>query len=270
MKKEDRQKRIVIELSNNPSILIKDLAENFSVSRETIRRDFDELCKSGRLHRRYGGATFSPIGLGMNIKARSEQFLEERRRIAAAALTMIKPNEVIMLGSGATTAIFAEELASHDQAQIVITNSIQPAVTLSSNPSLRVILAPGEVDSTEGFTSGHETTGFIEKFKADVVFLSADGLNSAGVMEYDSRTVWIARTMLDHARRKILLIDHSKFYQQSLERICTLDELDMVITDQAPDEALAESLAQAGIVVSVADSSYSATSKVSEAANLSH
>ncbi len=61
-KKEGRRERLIEEISRNPGILIRDLAIKFDVSRETIRRDFDALCDSGRLQRRYGGAAFFSKG----------------------------------------------------------------------------------------------------------------------------------------------------------------------------------------------------------------
>ena len=39
-RKTERHKRLIAEISTNPAILIRDLAETLGVSRETIRRDF--------------------------------------------------------------------------------------------------------------------------------------------------------------------------------------------------------------------------------------
>ena len=109
--KTERQKLLVARISEDPAILIRDLAAHLNVSRETVRRDFDELSREGRLHRRYGGATFSPIGLETSLEQRQTQHIDERARIARRACSIISDNEVVMLGSGATTLALAVQAA---------------------------------------------------------------------------------------------------------------------------------------------------------------
>ncbi len=210
--KAERQKLLVAKISEDPAILIRDLAKFLAVSRETVRRDFDELCREGRLHRRYGGATFSPIGLETSLEKRRGQHVDERTRIAQQTCSIITDNEVIMLGSGATTLDFATALAVGDTRATVITNSLHAAMVLGPSKSVRTMVTPGEFDFSEGFLWGHETTEFLRKFHVDLVVLSVDGLSKEGVMEIDSRTAWVLRTMIEQARRRVLLVDHSKHH----------------------------------------------------------
>lgn len=247
--KVERQKRLIAMISMDPGLLIRDLAKEMQVSRETVRRDLDELSKEGRLHRRYGGATFAPIGLEMNFSNRSEFLVCERRSIAQLAVRQIQDNEVIMLGSGATCLHFAHEVVAQQRKVTVITNSISAATVLGKGENTRTLVAPGEYDDAEGFLWGHETTDFVSKFHADVLVFSVDGLSSAGAMEIDSRTGWILRRMMSVARRKMLLVDHSKHHQKSLELVCPLTSIDMLVTDLPPDEALAHHLDNAGVIV---------------------
>ncbi len=250
--KSERQKRLVAKISNDPGILIRDLAKFLGVSRETVRRDFDELCREGRLHRRYGGATFSPIGLETSLENRQEQHIDERVRIAEHACSIVSDNEVVMLGSGATTLELAKALAASDAHITVITNSIHAAMVLGPNKSIRTLLAPGEYDSQEGFLWGHETTEFLQKFHVDLVAFSVDGLSNMGAMEIDSRTTWVLRTMVAQARRRMLMVDHSKHHQKSLERVCDLADLDVIVTDQQPDSELTSALQNEGVIIELA------------------
>ena len=250
--KLERQKLLVAKISGNPGILIRDLAKHLGVSRETVRRDFDELCREGRLHRRYGGATFSPIGLETSLEKRQEQHIGERMQIAELASTLISANEVVMLGSGATTLELARILAAGDTSLTIITNSIKAAMVLGPNKLIRTLLAPGEYDSQEGFLWGHETTEFLEKLHVDLVVFSVDGLSSMGVMEIDSRTTWILRTMVAQARRRMLLVDHSKHHQKSLGLVCSLADMDVVVTDKMPDNELLSALQTDGVIIEIA------------------
>jgi len=251
--KAERQKRLISLISSDPALLIRDLADDLDVSRETIRRDLDELSVAGRLHRRYGGATFAPIGQEVNFSNRSVVMVEERKAIARLAASQISDNEVVMLGSGVTSQFFASALVALGTKATVITNSVTAAVTLGKSEHIRTLVAPGEYDDQEGFLWGHETTDFIKKFHADVVVFSVDGLSTAGVMEIDSRTGWILRRMMEVGRRKVLLIDHSKHDQRSLELICSLEDIDVLVTDKPPTGELSADLQKAGVIVNCAD-----------------
>jgi DeoR/GlpR family transcriptional regulator of sugar metabolism len=94
----------------------------------------------------------------------------------------------------------------------------------------------------ERFAWGHETTDFISKFKSDMAVFCANGLAASGVSEADSRTVWAVRTMIERSTQKMLLIDHFRFNETGLEKICSLSELDIVVSDQEPDESLLNEL----------------------------
>ena len=118
---------------------------------------------------------------------------------------------------------------------------------LMTNDNLRVVMAPGEVDRLEGFVWGHDTTEYISRFNADLTVFFADGLASGGVSEADSRTVWTIKTMLAHSEKNMLLIDHYRFGRQGLQKICSLSELDAVVSDRRPDPELHGKLQEADV-----------------------
>ena len=246
-KAEKRRKRLVEEISRDPGILIRDLAIKLDVSRETIRRDFDILCNSGDLQRRYGGAAFLPKGNLLSFEARQAKHLKERRAIVRRACALIEDDTTLMLSPGTTALLFAEELRTADKRLTVITNGVREALTLSQNDNIRVILTPGEVDRLEGFAWGHETTHFLSKFNADLVVFFADGLTVNGVSEADSRTVWALRTMIERSQRKMLLIDHFRFNETGFAQICSLADLDVVVSDRKPNVPLSAALENNGV-----------------------
>ncbi len=241
---DERRRRLIAEISGDPGIMIRDLADKLNVSRETIRRDFDALCDSGQLQRRYGGAVFLPMGNPLSFEARQDKHVQERKAIARKALGLLHEAEVVMLGPGTTALLFAAELANSDKRLTIITNGLREALTLAKNDNLRVVLAPGEVDRLEGFSWGHETTEFLTRFNADLAVFFADGLTDRGVWEADPRTVGVVQTMLRHAARNMLLIDHFRFDEQGLQRICALADLDNVVSDRKPGAKLLAELAR--------------------------
>lgn len=247
--KNERHQRLISEVNQRPGVLIRDIATKFGVSRETIRRDFDELSQRGILGRRYGGANPSPTGLVQSLETRQQLMRPEKELIAALACQLIAEHEVIMLGPGATVIFLAQQIASRNPDIVVITNSLGVALSLGQADKVRVLVAAGELEHKEAFMWGHETTDFLDKFSADSVFFSCDGVTPDGVMEVDSRTAWVERAMVRNSRRKVLLMDNSKFDQTSFERVCEIKEVDDMVCDQQPVGSLLKILTQAGVVI---------------------
>src|SRR4029079_5751114 len=111
MNKMDRQARIVAELRATPSLRVNELAGLLEVSTETVRRDLAELDQRGLINRTYGGAV-RPVMVAPALVEREKLMVAERERIAVAAAQLVETNDILMIGGGATTTIFARRLAA--------------------------------------------------------------------------------------------------------------------------------------------------------------
>jgi DeoR/GlpR family transcriptional regulator of sugar metabolism len=251
MKKPVRQAQILAELAASPTVRISHLADAFGVSTETVRRDIDELTRRGLVERTYGGAAVRPIGRQPGIDARGQMAVDERARIGRAAASLVEAGDVLMVDSGSTTAQFARALAASGKVVTVITNSLGVAGELAE-ASGRVVLCPGDLSGRERGVYGPETTAFLARFHADVAFIGASGITAEGPTEVESRAAWVKRTMLERARRRILLVDATKFDEPHLEVVCPLAGLTDLVADRAPSGALGRALAAAGIRLTVA------------------
>jgi DeoR/GlpR family transcriptional regulator of sugar metabolism len=249
--KDERHQRILAELTADSAKRLTELAQDLEVSRETVRRDLDELGRNGIIHRTYGGAIVRPRGLEANLEARDTTFVAERKAIARAAFELIAPGEVVMLSTGSTTLYLARHLAAARKGLTIITNGLEAALILSVNPEIRVIVAPGDYDSREARLWGEETTSFLRKFQADTAVIGASGLYAGGACEADSPTAWVDRVMLERAQRKILLMIHTKFDQPKMELICPLEALDVIISDRPPEGALLAAIREVGVKLKV-------------------
>jgi DeoR/GlpR family transcriptional regulator of sugar metabolism len=156
-----------------------------------------------------------------------------------------------MVDSGSTTAQFARGLAATGSAVTVITNSLGVASELAGSAA-RVILCPGDLSGSERGVYGAETTAFLNRFHADIAVIGASGVTAEGPTEVESRASWVKRTMLDRARRRVLLVDATKFGQAHLEVVCPLHRITDLISDRAPTGALERALAAAGARLSLA------------------
>jgi DeoR/GlpR family transcriptional regulator of sugar metabolism len=259
--KLQRRERIVAELRANPTVRVAALARAFGVSTETVRRDLDALCENGLVSRTYGGATLPAIGVEPSLAERQRALIGERERIARRAFELLAPREVIMVDCGSTTWHFARRLAIEPLPLTVVTNSLGIASTLAANPAIRVVVCPGDYAASEGGTFGPDTLAFLRRFHADKAVIGAGGLTDEGPTEVRPEAAWVKRVMIERARRRIFLVDRSKFEQARYEVVCPLAEIDDLVTDCQPPPELNRAIGAARIALHLAEPALSIESR---------
>jgi len=253
LKRSERFDRIIDELRASATVRISRLADEFGVSTETVRRDIDELSRRGLVDRTYGGAAGRPMVREPAVNERYQVLVEERSRIGVSAAQLVEPGDGLMIDSGSTTTHFAQRLAATGENLTVLTNSIGVALALGRNPDIRVIVCPGDYSPREGGTFGPETSALLRRYHVDKAFIGTSGLTVDGPVDVDSRACWVKRAMIERSERRILLVDKTKFDVRSLEVVCTLFDLDDVITDAPPGPKLSEALVAAGVRLAIAE-----------------
>lgn len=241
--KTARQEEILAELNNAPSLRIADLAKLHQVSSETIRRDLDELTRSGHLNRTYGGAVRA-ITSEPSVTDRHRLFVLEREQIARAAVELISDARILMIGSGSTTVHVARRIASVMKGITVITHSFGVATVLSINPTIRVIVLPGDYQPTEGAMYGAHTVAFLNTLSADYAVLGASGLSTEGPTEALIDCGVVYGSMVQRSSQTIVVADHSKFDTTYPARYASWQQVDYLVTDEPPTGKLASALNQ--------------------------
>jgi DeoR/GlpR family transcriptional regulator of sugar metabolism len=234
-RKELRQQKILEELEALPTLRIADMARSHQVSTETIRRDLDELTEKGLLNRTYGGAVRA-MNSEPGVTERHQLFTEEREHIARETIKNLHGGKLLMIGSGATTVHIARRIATDMRDITVITHSFGVATVLSLNPTIRVIVAPGEYLASEGAMTGAQTLLFLRQFTADYAIIGASGLSTSGPSEalIDCGTVYNA--MIQQSNKTFIVADHSKFELAFPYNYVSWPRVDAVFTDATPPD----------------------------------
>lgn len=251
-RKQARQERIIALLRANPAVRIAELAREFDVSTETVRRDLDELGKLGVVNRTYGGAARSSMGHEAAVNERLQEHVDARRHIAVAAGGLVETGDLIMIDGGSTTIHFARQVAALSLQATVITNSLGVAAAIGQDPNSKVVLCPGDYHPGEGIVTGPETIAFLERFFVDKAFIGASGLTEVGPNEAFSGAAWVKRRMLQQAKYGYLLLDSSKFDVLRHEVVCPLGEIDELVTERRPAGSLDAALNEAKVAVNLA------------------
>jgi DeoR/GlpR family transcriptional regulator of sugar metabolism len=243
--KSDRQSRIVAELRTAPTLRVNELAALLSVSTETVRRDLAELDERGLINRTYGGAT-RPVAFEPALVEREKLMVEERERIAAAAVQLVEPNDILMIGGGATTTIFARRLAAERDHLTVITHAFSIAMALASNPFHKVLMLPGQYDSREGLIHGPDTIEALQRYRAGKAFLGASGVTAEGPSDAGVGPGLIYGAMMRRSAQTLILADHTKFERPSLSVFGPWSHQVLLVSDAPPDGELLRAMERSG------------------------
>jgi len=225
------------------------LARQFDVSVETIRRDLRALHSEGLLERVYGGAT-RPFGRSDegNFAARSTRNIDLKRAIAALAVSLVEPEDTVVIDVGTTALEVARALPQPFRGR-VLTNSVPVAMALSDRPDIDLLLCGGQVRTGDGACSGAHAEAFFDEFYADKAFLGSGGVHAvAGLTDYYPPEVVVRRTIIAHTASSYVLADSSKLGTIAVHRVCALDSITAVVTDDRNLGAISE-LQTAGVTM---------------------
>lgn len=234
--KEKRLEEIVNVVDQNGIVSYADLCARLHVSAATIRRDLAELDARGQIERVRRGAKSVHI-LGANEElpymVRAAINVEEKHRIAQYALTLIHPNESIILDSSSTVRELAKLLANISYPITVITNDIEIARLLTANHLIELIMVGGRVRIGHCGTVGVFADTFWQQVRTDKLFLGVDAIHPInGFFNHNSEELTGKRLMLHCAQYRIVLADHYKFFTGSLIKLCEISDVDLIITSK--------------------------------------
>jgi DeoR family transcriptional regulator of aga operon len=225
------------------------LAEQFSVSGATIRRDLELLEKQRLVSRTRGGATTHASFNDLPLSYKTAQDTGEKRRIVRRALEFLEGARVIGTTGGTTVTEFARLLMDRDGLTIV-TNAMNLATHLVANPRLRVFVAGGEVRSSSQESVGPSAEKFMSEYNIDVAFIGVDGVDAdAGCTNYDPVGARVNSVLRERSRTSVVLADATKIGRIALAQVCRMSDVDVLITDSRAPEAALERIREQGCQV---------------------
>jgi DeoR/GlpR family transcriptional regulator of sugar metabolism len=217
----ERQDAISSLLAVRGKVSISQLAVQFRVSEQTIRRDLVVLEQRGMLRRTHGGAVGMKAPIEEEFENRVIVHSEAKRQIAEVCLQEIRSGMAIYLDSGTSVAEIARGLRSCSHRLTVVTNSLTAANLICDLPGITHVLLGGQLRRLGGSLTGALALANLEQFTFDVAFIEAQ----------------IKRRVIDRSRKVIVPLNASKFGVTDFARIGDLDLIDLLVSDLS-DEAL--------------------------------
>jgi DeoR/GlpR family transcriptional regulator of sugar metabolism len=210
MKPEERQEQIMAQLRALQSEMgVEELAELFKVSPLTIRRDLEQLERSGAIIRTHGGCVLRTTVESVYHQRVAHNF-ELKQAIGRAAAEEAKSGDMILINDGSTPFHLAAHLGDKGNLS-VYTNSMAVVAELTRFPNIQLYILGGQYNSAMHYMGGSMTEQLLEGLYFDSVFMGADAVDSKGnCLVADPGIARLTQAMLRRGKRKILLADHTK------------------------------------------------------------
>ncbi|OOC62109.1 DeoR/GlpR family DNA-binding transcription regulator [Paenibacillus ihbetae] len=251
----ERYEKIVQLVNERGSIRVAELSRICGVTEETIRRDLDRLEESGRLRRSHGGAVSVKDQPEIHRSQPEVPYAEreimnaaEKQRIAEEAVTLISPNDRILLDASSTAWYMARIIP--DIPLTVLTNSIKVAAELSAKEKVQVISTGGILAHRSLSFVGPLAERSLDAYYVDKAFLSCKGVHlERGLSESNELQARIKHKMMGMTDQAIVLADASKFGVQAFTQVADLSQVHMIITDRRLPDHEAEPYHALGISI---------------------
>lgn len=245
----ERRQAILQQLKLHYSVKVTDLSKLLYIGEATIRRDLKKLENGGYLKRVYGGAVrIDAIDRELPTEVRQTDNPEAKLELCAVAFRLIRDGDVLSIDSS-TTAQFLSEYLSQLTNLTVLTQGQKLIEKLQYTP-VKVYCAGGLLHKTTLSYNGMHARQFFAAFCPDIAFISCKGISREhGLSWVYEEEASLRKTMLEQAKKRVLLCDHTKFGKVSTCKLFSFELIDYLVTDQKPDDAWLEYLAARGVQV---------------------
>lgn len=211
---------------------LQSVANEFSVSVQTIRADIRKLAEKGLILRSHGEVMPFPHRENVSFDQRRIRNAEGKKKIAELCMQKITNYQSIFLGSGSTVAEVANHLSVFEELQIM-TSNLHAARNLCEYSNFDLTISGGRIRTRDQDVIGADAMRFYQKYRADVGVFSVAAVNKHGLLfDFTDEEVRAREALVKHCHYSILLIDNTKFNSESRCAWGEISDYNCVITDK--------------------------------------
>lgn len=233
----------------NESVSLDQLCKKFGISKNTVRRDINELANTGSIAKVYGGVTAVKKPL-VPFEERDIKNKAEKLMIAETAAAEVRNGDIVFVDSGTTAPNIVQFLK--DKNITILTSSLNAVLNALPFPNLNVIVLGGTLMRKVNSFTGINPLIY-KDYNITKAFMATTGISGKGEVTNSSPLEYeIKKTIVAKSREVFLLADHTKIGVCSLMTYCRLDAINYLITDREPDAEYGELFRQNGVNIRVA------------------
>lgn len=240
---DERQQRIAEFVSGRGRARIGELAAQFVVTEQTVRKDLRALQDRGVLKRTHGGAIALHPLVDRKLSGRESTNQEAKQRIGRACLELLSEGDSAFFDSGTTVGGIARALTAAHQTSSprfrnlsVLTSALDVAREVADLPTVEHVLLGGQLRSQGGAVVGALAVENLRRFTVGVAFIGISGFAEDGISVATVAEAQVKAAVIERARHVVVPFDFSKAGATDFARICGLDEVDTVVMDRAAPE----------------------------------
>ena len=232
----ERRKYILDSLNRHGFVRVADMAAEMNVTKATVRKDMEFLESRNLLYRTHGSASpVNPLVQDVSVHVKSAVNSEIKQKIAVEAAGLICPDDSVFIASGSTVYAFAERIRPVGHLNVV-------------TPSLRVAMLMNESEETTVTVRGEYAAQGFENVICSKLFFGADGIDSNfGITCATAEEATLTQKMMRASAKSVVLADSSKFGRRGFGRICSMERIDCIVTDDGISEQYRRLIEEAGV-----------------------
>ena len=247
MHQSARQAAIMKTLGSQGVCTVIDLAEQLSVSGETIRRDIKVMANKGLVERVHGGVLLPDLFREPDFQKRLNRNADAKSAIAATVALSVQNGDSLMLDTGSSTVYVARALRHHKDL-MVVTNCTEIAATLAGGSGNKIYLAGGEFRGDDGAVFGTAAIDFVEQFRVRTAILSIGAINlDDGMMDFHLSEAAFSQAVIRRANKVMVVADSSKFGLQAPIKVCGFSDIDVLVSEAPPPKGYRQRLTAANV-----------------------
>jgi len=246
--------RIMDKIHKNGKVVVADLAQEFELSKPSIRLDLAELESRGLIERTHGGAILKNvnssryIAIKNDLELRKEIYKEEKQRIGQAVVTnLIHDGDSIMIDGGSTVYYVAKNIGMR-RGLTIITSTLSLLPLMMDIPDAKLYLTGGLLHKEFEDLIGDISVSTLRRFKTNYAIFGIDAISvNDGLFSTESSTAEIKKQMLASGAKSIVVADSSKFGNVSLCHVAELEDIDFIVTDKNIPQEYVSQIKDAGV-----------------------
>lgn len=238
--RENRLEEMEAYIRSHRTVSLDTLCQVFDISKNTVRRDVNELVARTDIRKIYGGVSIQQTNLPPPFVERAAMNQEAKVEIGRMAARHVEDGDVIYIDSGTTTCTMVDFLQGRQNVTI-LTHSLDVINRAATNPGLNVVVLPGILSRKTLSFTGPATIEAINSFNIGKAFMAANGITPENGATQSTPTEYaMKKAVVARSDQVCLMVESGKFGVASLFTYCPLERFNLIITDTAPSVEFTE------------------------------
>ena len=249
----ERRKAILDRLHHDGYVKVSEMAAGLGVTMATIRKDLKFLEEHSLLMRAHGSAmpAAAPV-VDQSINSKKPINNDLKQRIARKACELIAENDSIIIASGSTMTVFAENIKPKGHLNVV-SPSINISMVFGMDENVTLMQLGGIIYGNSLSVRGQAAVNELRNMLCTKLFFGVDGFD----MEYGFTCATVEEAaftqhMMKSVSKSVVLADSTKVGRRGFGRICAIEDVDILVTDGGIPEKVRSDIEAAGVEVIVA------------------